>query len=367
MNPVKIAPSASMEVTRIAKEMRREGKEVFTLSIGDTHFSPPEAIQKRLQTLPADYSHYTDGDGIPELRAVIAELYPGYEAQDVVLVPGLKQGLFYLMSVLPISRVLLPEPAWLGYHTIVNLAGKEFTALNLYEDRWTDQMANADFDAMLVCHPNNPDGKMFSPEELRLIRQAAEKNRAWIITDEIYAAYTYTEGGDIASAFEGYERLIRCNGMSKSHAMTGFRIGYMLVKDASVRKSISALNQNTITCTPAISQYLSLGYAEALPEVATFSAYYRENRALVLEHFPEWAPYAPDGGFYFFVNLAGYGIQDAGAFCTECLKKAHVALVPGSAYGTGFDSWVRLSFSLDREQLRKALLALRKFITDYCS
>jgi aspartate/methionine/tyrosine aminotransferase len=147
--------------------------------------------------------------------------------------------------------------------------------------------------------------------------------------------------------------------------MTGFRIGYMLVKDEGIRKSISALNQNTITCAPAISQYLSLGYVEAMPEVAKFSEYYLENRSLVLEVFPEWEAFAPDGGFYFFVNLAIYGIEDAGTFCTACLKKAHVALVPGSAYGTGFDSWMRLSFSLDRDQLRKALNALRQFILDY--
>jgi aspartate/methionine/tyrosine aminotransferase len=149
--------------------------------------------------------------------------------------------------------------------------------------------------------------------------------------------------------------------------MTGFRIGYMLVKDASVRKSISALNQNTITCTPTISQYISLGFVEALTEVSQFCDYYNENRALVLDVFPEWEPFAPDGGFYFFVNLAEYGIHDSGVFCSDCLKNAHVALVPGSAYGTGFDSWIRLSFSLDREQLRKALEALRNFIFEYKS
>jgi aspartate/methionine/tyrosine aminotransferase len=335
------------------------------LSIGDTHFPPPQAIQNRLQQLPLAYSHYTDGDGIPELKEVIAGLYPDYTQSDVVIVPGLKQGLFYLMSALPINNVLIPEPAWLGYHSIVKLSGKSCIPFNLYQPNWLKQLSETSFDAILVCHPNNPDGKLYSNEELTQIRIIAEKNRAWIVTDEIYEAYEYQKGGSIDLAFEGYDRLIRCNGMSKSHAMTGFRIGYMLVKDESIRKSVSAINQNTITCTPAISQFVSLGFAEALPEVEQFSAYYRENRALVLEIFPEWAPYAPDGGFYFFVNLAGYNIQNAEVFCTDCLKTAHVALVPGNAYGSGFDSWIRLSFSLDREQLRKALMALHKFILDY--
>ncbi len=364
---MKIAPSASMEITRIANEMRRNGEEVYTLSIGDTHFSPPTAIQKRLAQLPSEYSHYTDGDGIIELRDLIASLYPGYVHSDVVIVPGLKQGLFYLMSVLPITEVLFLEPAWLGYHSIVGLAGKQFSALNLQDNQWIEKLDESKFDAILLCHPNNPDGKLFSNEELFDIRNAAEKNNAWVITDEIYAAYQYKDGGNIAHVFEGYDRLIRCNGMSKSHAMTGFRIGYMLVKDASVRKSISALNQNTITCTPTISQYISLGFVEALTEVSQFCDYYNENRALVLDVFPEWEPFAPDGGFYFFVNLAEYGIHDSGVFCSDCLKNAHVALVPGSAYGTGFDSWIRLSFSLDREQLRKALEALRNFIFEYKS
>jgi aspartate/methionine/tyrosine aminotransferase len=364
MNLMKVSPSASMEITRLAAQMRKSGEEVFTLSIGDTHFSPPTAIRRRLEDLPLEYSHYTDGSGLIELREIIAGIYNGYDSSDVVIVPGLKQGLYCLMCVLPITNVLLLEPAWLGYHSITSLAGKQFTSLNLYDPDWISKLNQTSFEAIVLCHPNNPNGKLFSEKELLEILQIVQKNNAWLITDEIYDAYQYNNSGEISNIFEGYSRLIRCNGMSKSHAMTGFRIGYMLVKDKSLRNLMSIFNQNTITCTPAISQYLSLGYRESFPEISKFRDYYFENRSLVLEFFPEWSSYLPDGGFYFFVNLADYGIFDGDAFCRDCLKDAHVALVPGSAYGTGFDSWIRLSFSLDRTELRKALLALQNYLNE---
>lgn len=365
MSAIQIPLSASMEITRRASELNRQGKEVFTLSIGDTHFSPPAPVREKMNHLPQAYSHYTSGDGIPELRKLVADHYGNYEAAQVIVVPGLKQGLFYLMTVIEAQRVLVLEPAWLGYETIISICGKTPVSVNMKKSDWKEQIANTHFDIVLVCNPNNPDGRLFSEEELEFIRRQAEKQNAWIISDEIYDRYIYSGDTPSMQSIDNYSKLVRCAGLSKSHAMTGFRIGFLLSRDTILMRNLSAINQNTATCTPAISQYLALEFENSLPEVQTFRDYYAENLKETLKIFPEWEAFKPQGGFYFFVDLSIYGISDAEKFSSELLENAFVAIVPGSAYGKGFDSWVRISISLDREKLTKALLLLKSFINQY--
>jgi aspartate/methionine/tyrosine aminotransferase len=365
MSKIQIPLSTSMEITRRAAEMKKGGKEVFTLSVGDTHFAPPEVIRARMNNLPSAYSHYTPGDGIPELRKLVSEQYGSYSPNQVIVVPGLKQGLFYLMTVLEGQRVMVLEPAWLGYNTIISICGKTPLAVNFKSDNWREMLSNAEFDIILVCNPNNPDGRIFSSDELDFIYQEAKKNKAWIITDEIYDRYVYCTEVPKIDILEDYPLLVRCNGLSKSHAMTGFRIGFILTRNNELLQNLSAINQNTATCAPAISQYLALEFINALPEVMTFRDYYADNRNKILEFFPEWQPFLPQGGFYFFVNLSLYGIENADTFSSELLERAHVAVVPGSAYGRGFDSWVRISFSLEQKQLLLALQSLKSFINQY--
>ncbi len=124
------------------------------------------------------------------------------------------------------------------------------------------------------------------------------------------------------------------------------------------------MQQNLATCVPAFSQYALLNAHEANEEIGKNAAYYNTNKELILEIFPEWKAFEPQGGFYFFIDLSIYGIQDGKTFCENLLLQTGVALVPGSAYGKGFDSYVRLSFSIDKDLLKEGLLAMKNYLNE---
>jgi aspartate/methionine/tyrosine aminotransferase len=146
--------------------------------------------------------------------------------------------------------------------------------------------------------------------------------------------------------------------------MTGFRLGYLMAKDATLIKRMNTIHQNLATCAPAMSQYLALGFSNILSKVGEFRDYYKENRDMIVELFPELEIYKPDGGFYYFIDMKPFGIKDAGAFC-KYLLEAHVATVPGDAYGTGYESCLRLSFSVEREMLKEGILRFKNAINTF--
>jgi aspartate/methionine/tyrosine aminotransferase len=359
-----LKPSASMEVARIAGELKKNGQTVYQLSVGDTHFSPPKTILDKLQKLPNAFSHYTNSKGIDELLPQIAKKYKSYQASDVMLVPGLKQGIYYALAALQKKRLCILEPAWLGYEATAILAEYEITSINLYSDNWKKTLLDTNFDVILLCSPNNPDGKLFSDSELDVVVEAAKKNSAWIITDFIYDKYIYSSGLTSMTTIFSYNKLIIGNGFSKSHAMTGFRIGYLLCKDKLIFERMLLIQQNLITCVSSISQYLILDFERANSEINQNAEYYRNNKNLILEIFPEWKEFEPDGGFYYFIDLSIYGIQDGSVFCENMLRNTGVALVPGSAYGRGFESYVRLSFSTDSNVLKEGLNKMKIFLNE---
>ena len=184
-----LKPSASMEVTRIANELKKMGRTVYPLSIGDTHFSPPKSIIERINNLPAAASHYTNSDGIDALRSQIAKTINGYDGDNVIIVPGLKQGFFYALQALQNKKVCVLEPAWLGYQATALLANYEYVAVNMYEENWLETLNSTAFDTIIVCVFNNPDGKILSKTETQAIVSSAKKNNAWIITDLIYKRF----------------------------------------------------------------------------------------------------------------------------------------------------------------------------------
>jgi aspartate/methionine/tyrosine aminotransferase len=359
-----LKPSASMEVTRIAGELKKQGRNVYPLSAGDTHFPPPKSIINRLNQLPTAYSHYTNAEGIDELRMQIAHHYSGYNTADVVVVPGLKQGLYYALEALQLNTLCVLEPAWLGYEATAVLANYETVSINTYEPNWKIELQSTAFDVIIICSPNNPDGNVLTDDDIEAILKASTKNQAWIITDFIYDKYIYKDDIEAHKQLLSYPRLIVGNGYSKSHAVTGFRAGYLLCKDSNVIKRIITMQQNLATCVPAISQYALLNADDANEEINHNAAYYNANKELILEIFPEWKPFEPQGGFYFFIDLSIYGIQDGKTFCEKLLSQKGVALVPGAAYGKGFDSYVRLSFSIDKVVLKEGLLAMKNYLNE---
>jgi aspartate/methionine/tyrosine aminotransferase len=360
-----LLPSASMAITQIAEEMKRNGKVVYSLSIGDTHFSPPGKIKERLSNaINLGKTHYTEAKGNVELRNIVAKYYDNqYKPEEVIICPGLKEALYILLVSMNINRVCVLEPAWLGYQSSCVLAGKEYVSINTYEHNWLDRLEEAQFDLLLLCTPNNPDGNVFDKETLDRIHEIIEKKKSYLVIDEIYRIYNYFQNNyNPMEVFYKYEKTIIANGLSKSHAMTGLRIGFLLAKDKKLMDKMIIVQQNLSTCANSVGQFGSIGFIDALPEVEKYKEYYKKNKDLVLQIIPQLKSFEPKGGFYYFFDLKIFNICDAQAFCIELLKNQGIALVPGGAYGKGFDSWVRLSFSIDTAILEEALIKLKNYL-----
>jgi aspartate/methionine/tyrosine aminotransferase len=362
-----LQPSASMEITRLAKKIEAEGVKVYPLSIGDTHFAPPEAIQKKYaEAIEKGHTHYGESMGLPELRQKIASYYPsGFHPDQVLITPGVKQGLYYLFLASDFKRVCVLEPAWLGYEATAILTGKEYIPVNIKEADWKKKISAIQFDALLICSPNNPDGKVFTRSELEFLKDLADKNKALLLIDEIYRNYIFDSKNNELEFLYKLPNVIILNGFSKSHAMTGYRIGYLITSDKSLMASCNKLQQNIATCTSTVAQYSATSFVEGLGEVERYSAYYKTNRDLVSEIIPELEQFKPQGAFYYFVNLNVFKIKDAVRFCKLLLEKEKIALVPGDAYGKDFTSWVRISFSINKEDLEAAMKKMKNFIKEY--
>lgn len=350
----------------MAKAIKDEGRLVYTLSIGDTHFSLPKSLSDELQNLPEASSHYGPAQGLLNLRESLAQRYSRYQTDEVVIVPGLKQGFFYALESIEATKVAVLEPSWLGYQATCTLVGCDYIPVNMHMSNWLDTFRELDFDTFMLCSPNNPDGSILSESDILEIREIIESKNAWVLLDVIYERYAY-DGIDMFDTLEpllSYPKVIIGNGFSKSHAMTGYRVGYLLIKDQNVLSNVLKIQQNLATCTSSHAQHL-LSLNPDPKEIRSFAEYYQLNRETVLGIFPEWSKYKPKGGFYFFVDLSIYGISDASEFCLKALEKDGIAMVPGAAYGTGFDSYVRISFSLDRTELEEALNKLKNVIKSY--
>lgn len=361
--------SVSMEITRIAKKYAAEGHKVFALSIGDTHFTLPKTIQEKLKlSIDNGYTHYLESMGIKELRQSISEteFSSEYILEEILIVPGVKQGLYYFMNSFNGKRICILEPAWLGYHAICKMCNKEIIRVNIKKNDWIKKIKTLDFDALLLCTPNNPDGKIFSKQEMEAIYQLVSSKNATLIIDEIYSMLSFDD--DIKGILNPYyskKNVVTLTGFSKGYAATGLRIGCIATHDTSVMKQMNIVHQNTATCANSLAQYAFVNYRDAISEAQEYAEYYRINRDLIIELFPKLKLFKPSGGFYYFINLEEFGIKDAVRFCKDILDEKKIALVPGSAYGEGFYDWIRLSFSLDKNQLIEAIEIFKNYITDY--
>ena len=352
----KIKPSKSMAIYNKVHDLKSRGIDVISFGVGDTHFSPPPTVLNNINDSPKDFSHYTRSKGIDSLREELAKKY-NTNTVNISITSGVKQGLLYSLLSLEGSEVCVLEPSWLGYKATISICNKNTTTVNLYEIDWIDKLTKSNFQILILCSPNNPNGKVFSQQEINEITSICTKKNAWIIFDNIYSLYDYSGKYKI---FE-YNKLIIAGGFSKSHAVTGFRIGYIVCEDKKTHTRIDLLNQNIATCAPSISQYALRNLANHQEAIYRYASYYKKNRNLISEKIPEFESFKPDGAFYYFVDISKFGFKSGEVFCNNILNEQKVALVPGNAYGN-FPTFVRLSFSVDREILSEGLDRLKKFL-----
>lgn len=381
--------SPSMAVSQAAKAMMREGIDVVDLSVGEPDFdTPANVVEAGIRAVTEGKTRYTIPAGLLELReAIAAKLRRDndleYSVDEITVGAGAKQIIFnaLLATLEPGDEVILLAPYFVSYPDIVRLHGGEVVTVDcLPENRF--RPLREDLEAaitprtrwVILNSPNNPTGAVLSIDDLRMIGDVvAAHPRILVLSDEIYESIVFDDARFTAFAQACpalRDRTLTVNGLAKSHAMTGWRIGY----GAGPAALISAMNKLTSQSTTSAATPSQVAAIEALTGDSTFvdssRARYEQRRDLLvdgLSRVPLLTPYVPEGAFYVFANAtemigrttsAGDVIADDTDAATYLLREGHVAGVPGSAYG--MSPYVRFSLATSEENLQRAIAQLRE-------
>jgi aspartate aminotransferase len=383
----RIGESATLRVSRLASELRRAGVSVVDFGAGEPDFpSPPVAVEAARRALAEGFTRYTPGSGIPELRSEVADLYrrqhgaPWTSAQSVITVGG-KAALFEIaLAVFDDGQeVVLPSPSWVSLPEQIRFAGATPVEVPTSGDDGFRIHAAPILDAVtdrtraiLLNAPCNPTGGVVSPEDLRAVIEFAAARGLLVISDETYVRFVY--GGlqpvsAAALAAEFPETVVVVGSFSKTYAMTGWRIGYLLGPPEVVRavENIQSHATSNPTSFAMIGALEALRHAEA-DAVAMITEYEARRDMLIprLNEVPGFVCRPPDGAFYAFPHVAAcYGPgrgENSVAFSEFLLEKARVAVVPGAAFGS--DAHIRISFACSRATLDEGLRRMTEVLAD---
>ena len=371
-----IPPSGIRRFFDIAATM----SDVISLGIGEPDFVTPNLIRDAgIESLKRGETQYTSNSGMASLRVAIAKyihrLYGiTYDPEKELLVTvGVSGALYLAMTAIldPGDEVIVPEPCFVAYMPEVTLAGgipvgvPTFAGDDFQVTASTIEAAiTPRTKAILIGYPNNPTGAVMTRENLAAIAQLAERHDLLVISDEIYDRLVYAIPHTQFATLPGArERTIVLSGFSKSHAMTGWRIGYAAAPEA-ILAAMRKVHQYTIMSAPTTAQYAVLeGIVSAEPDVEMMRSEYDCRRKLIVGGFNELGLkcFEPRGAFYAFPNITASGM-DEHEFAEKLLAEEKVAVVPGSAFGPSGKGFVRASYATAYEKIEDALERIRKFM-----
>jgi aminotransferase len=375
-NVARMRPSGIRRYFDIAASM----DDVITLGIGEPDFTTPEHIITRgIDSLRAGATGYTSNSGMPELRQAIsgyiARLYGlHYSPESEVLVTvGVSEALFLALKAIldPEDEVLVVEPCFVANAAAVEMAGGvavtiPTTAANGFQvtDPTLEAAVTARTKAILISYPNNPTGAVLDLEHLQQVADVAERHDLIVISDEIYERLVYDTAHICFGSLPGMKaRTILLSGVSKSFAMTGWRIGYATAPP-EIMDAMKKLHQYLIMSAPTIGQYAAI---EALQhgetDVNRMRNSYDQRRRLIVDSFNAIGLPCrmPQGAFYAFPSVASTGLSDE-EFCELLLHEARVAVIPGSAFGESGRGHVRASYTASTASIERALELMAQFV-----
>lgn len=355
-------------------------EDVVTLGIGEPGFTTPAHIMHAaVHSLEAGNTAYTSNAGDPALRAAISRHYEklyslSYNSQEQVLVTvGVSEALWLVMKAIldPGDEVLVVEPCFVANAAAVEMAGGVPVSVPTSVER-EFQVTGADLEAritprtraILMSYPNNPTGAVLTPEHMLQVAAIAEKYDLLVISDEIYERLVYGVTHTCFATLPGMqERTVVMSGMSKSYAMTGWRIGYALGPVALIG-AMKKLHSYLIMSAPTMSQMASIEALEHGEEdIAQMRSAYDGRRRFLVERFNAMGLtcFEPRGAFYAFPSIASTGWTDE-EFCELLLMEDRLAVVPGSAFGESGRGFIRASYSSSDENIFRAVERLERFM-----
>jgi len=367
----RVEPSATLAISNKAAELEAEGKDVVDLSVGEPDFDTPENIKDAAKAaLDAGHTGYTSSNGIPELKAAIAEKLHDdgltqYDADNVIVTPGGKQALYEIFQTVidDGDEVALLDPAWVSYEAMVKLAGGSLTRVDTAPHDFQlegalDDLADAvsdDTELLVVNSPGNPHGAVYSEEALEGVRDLAVEHDITVISDEIYKEITY-DGVEAISlgTLEGMEdRTVTLNGFSKAYSMTGWRLGYFAGPEELVSQA-GKVHSHSVSCAVNFVQHAGVEAITNTDEaVEEMRQAFAERREFLMELFEDHGVHVPEpqGAFYMMPEIAPDG--DDTEWCDKAISEAQVATVPGTAFGT--PGYARISYANSKERLQEAV------------
>ncbi|MCC6365396.1 MAG: pyridoxal phosphate-dependent aminotransferase [Bryobacterales bacterium] len=374
-----------MKVAAAADKLRRQGVDVVDFGAGEPDFPTPDNIKEAaVQALRDNFTKYTPAGGTQELKEAICERHAkdygtAYKTNECIVTVGGKHVIFNLMQVLvnPGDEVVIPVPYWVTYKDVVNYAGGKCVFVDTDEDAGFTLTAGmiaphltSRTKIVLINSPSNPSGGVLSREEFEKIYQLTSSRGIFLMTDECYCRFLYDEEPfSIAAMPGGKENVIVAGSLSKTYAMTGWRIGFGLAP-APVISAIGKLQSHMTSNPTSIAQKAAVEALRGPQEsVGVMLAEYRRRRDYVIARLRAMSGVKinePKGAFYAYPNISvafgKNGIHSAMDFSEKLLDQAKVAVVPGEAFGT--DKHVRISYATSMEELKRGLDRIETFLKE---
>ena len=375
---VTIQPSGIRKFFDIVSEM----KDAITLGVGEPDFDTPWHIRDEgIYSLEKGRTFYTSNAGLKELKIEIGrylarryQVSYDYNGEILVTVGGSEAIDIAMRAMLdPGDEVLIPQPSYVSYEPCCILANGKPVIIELKAENQFRLTAEELEDAitpktklLVLPFPNNPTGAIMEKADLEAIAEVVIKHDLFVLSDEIYSELTYTDKHVTIASLPGMkERTILINGFSKSYAMTGWRLGYACGPEVII-KQMTKIHQFAIMCAPTTSQYAAV---EALKngdeDVAKMREEYNGRRRYLMHRFKEMGLecFEPFGAFYVFPCIKEFGMT-SDEFVTELLQAQKVAVVPGTAFGSCGEGFIRISYAYSLDVLKKAMDRIEAFITD---
>ncbi|WP_280768188.1 pyridoxal phosphate-dependent aminotransferase [Salipaludibacillus daqingensis] len=380
-----ITPSSTLAITAKAKQLKAEGHDVIGLGAGEPDFNTPKyIIEASYQSMLDGHTKYTPAAGLPDLKKAISDKFKqdqglDYSNEEIIVTSGAKHSLSLLFQTIlqEDEEVIIPTPYWVSYPEQVKVAGgkpvfvegKEEYDFKVTKEQ-VEQAITPKTKAIIINSPSNPTGVMYNENELKEIGDVCLKNNVIIVSDEIYEKLVYGGKEHVSIAQlspELKEQTFIVNGVSKSHSMTGWRIGYTAGNKEAIKK-MSNVASHTTSNPAVMSQYGAIAaYREDDGSVENMRQSFESRLNELyneLNDIPGFSCVKPQGAFYFFPNVkeavdnSPYDTTDD--WVTALLEQEKVAVVPGSGFGSPDN--IRLSYATSLDQFQGALTRIRRFV-----
>lgn len=381
-----LAVSQTLAMAALARELKAQGKDIISLSLGEPDFNTPDFIKTAAkQAIDDNFSAYPPVDGYVDLKEAISVKFKRdnnlhYTPNQIVVSTGAKQSLYNIAQVMlnEGDEVILPAPYWVSYFEIIKLSGG--VPIEVPTSVETNfKITPAQLEAAITpktkmiwfSSPCNPSGSIYSKEELTALVEVLKKHpQIYVVSDEIYEHINYTDNYCSIGSIPGMENnTITVNGVAKAFAMTGWRIGYMGAPEF-IAKACTKMQGQVTSAASSIAQRATKAAVEANPSAIAYMVdAFKNRRQLVYEllsEIPGFKLNMPEGAFYFFPDVSEYFgktlrgqlIKDANDFAMYLLAEANVATVTGDAFGN--PNCIRLSYATSEEQLKEAIKRIKE-------